>query len=231
MTPLISEFAKITADAETWHWFDTGNAPEIVEAAFDAELFALPYPRTAFVGVDTDGSKFCVALIAGENHVSVAGRYDTGSFAAYIEPFSYLNTDEGLRIYGGNGKEPPPRAHYMPVIALITRFVQSLRKPAIAYVPTAKKSLINSTRATKGKGPILFDWHTVSIAPAQIKREHQGGSHASPRLHDRRGHWRSLRSGKQVWVKNCKVGDASKGVVFKDYKVIDAVERKVRGEE
>lgn len=139
MTPLISEFAKITADAETWHWFDTGNAPEIVEAAFDAELFALPYPRTAFVGVDTDGSKFCVALIAGENHVAVAGRYDTGSFAAYIEPFSYLNTDEGLRIYGGNGKEPPPRAHYMPVIALITRFVQSLRKPAIAYVPTAKK--------------------------------------------------------------------------------------------
>lgn len=219
MTPLIAEFAKITADAETWHWFDAGNIPEIVEASIDDELFALPYPRTAFVGVDVDGSKFCVALIAGKDHVSVAGRYDTGPFASYIEPFSYINTDEGLRIYGGKDKEPPPRAHYMPVIALITRFVQSLRKPAVAYVPSAKKSLINSSRAAKGKGPLLFDWHTVSIAPAQAKREHQGGSHASPRLHERRGHWRIYPSGKRGWVKNCKVGNASRGVIFKDYKV------------
>lgn len=219
MTPLVAEFAKITADAETWHWFDAGNIPEIVEAAIDAELFALPYPRTTFVGVDTDGSKFCVALIAGENHVSVAGRYDTGSFAAHIEPFSYINTDEGLRIYGGKDKEPPPRAHYMLVIALITRFVQGLRKPSVAYVPTATKSLINSKRAAKGKGPLLFDWHTVFIAPTQAKREAQGGSHASPRMHDRRGHWRTYRSGKRGWVKNCKVGDASRGVIFKDYRV------------
>lgn len=220
MTPLIAEFAKITKDAETWHWFDAGNIPEIVEASIDDELFALPYPRTTFVGVDTDGSKFCVAMIAGENHVSVAGRYDTGPFAAHIEPFSYINTNEGLRIYGGQDKDPPPRTHYMPVIALITRFVQSLRKPSVAYVPTAKKSLINATRAAKGKGPLLFDWHTVCIAPPQTKHEHQGGSHASPRLHDRRGHWRTYRSGKRGWVKSCKVGNANRGVVFKDYKVM-----------
>ena len=39
-------------------------------------------------------------------------------------------------------------------------------------------------------------------------------------VHDRRGHWRTYPSGKRGWVKACKVGDASKGVVFKDYEVV-----------
>jgi hypothetical protein len=40
-------------------------------------------------------------------------------------------------------------------------------------------------------------------------------------LHDRRGHWRYIKkSNKQVWVLPCKIGDASKGAVFKDYKVM-----------
>lgn len=220
MTPLIREFAKITKDAENWTWFDCRNIPELLEARVDDELFAMPYPRTAFVGVDTDGSKFCVALIAGDNHVSVAGRYDTGKFPANIEPFSYINTDEGLRIYGGEGRQPPPREHYLPVIALITRFVQSLDTTQTAYLPTPKKSFLNAARASKGKPPVLFDWHTVEIVPKQAKNAPLGGTHASPRLHDRRGHWRTCKTGKKVWVKACKVGDASKGVVFKDYKVV-----------
>lgn len=220
MTPLITEFAKIANEPEKWHWFDVGNVPEIVEACVDDELFALPYPRTTFVGVDTDGSKFCVSLIAGDGHVSVAGRYDTGPFAAYIEPFSYINTDEGLKIYGGDNKPPPSRAHYMPLIALITRFVRSLDKTTVSYTPTAKKSFVNSKRIAKGKNPILFDWHTVKIEPAAKKQPDMGGTHATPRLHDRRGHWRNYPSGKRGWVKACKVGDASRGVVFKDYEVM-----------
>ena len=36
------------------------------------------------------------------------------------------------------------------------------------------------------------------------------------------GHKRNTPSGKRVWVKDCKVGDASRGVVFKDYKIKDA---------
>lgn len=222
MTPLITEFVKVTNDAEKWLWFDIGNVPELLElhTVMDEDLLTMPYPRTVFCGVDTDGSKFCVALIAGDNHVSVAGRYDTGPFSASIEPFSYINTDEGVRIYGGEGKDPPKREHYLPVIALICRFVESLdTSTQIAYSPTPKKSFLNTARAAKGKPPALFDWHTVEIAPRKPKGEPQGGTHASPRLHDRRGHWRTCKGGKKVWVKACKVGDASKGVVFKDYEV------------
>ena len=41
--------------------------------------------------------------------------------------------------------------------------------------------------------------------------------HASPRQHERRGHWRTYRSGKRVWVKNCVVGDPSLGHVKHAY--------------
>ena len=35
-----------------------------------------------------------------------------------------------------------------------------------------------------------------------------GGTHASPRWHIRRGHWRQLADGRRVFVRECEVGDA-----------------------
>lgn len=46
-----------------------------------------------------------------------------------------------------------------------------------------------------------------------------GSSHASPRVHMRRGHIRRLKN-KTVWVNQCIVGDKTKGVVVKDYNVV-----------
>jgi hypothetical protein len=41
------------------------------------------------------------------------------------------------------------------------------------------------------------------------------------REHHRRGHQRHLKSGKIVWVRDCVVGDRSKGVIVKEYKLGD----------
>jgi len=35
----------------------------------------------------------------------------------------------------------------------------------------------------------------------------------SPCMHDRRGHWRRLKSGKTVWVRNCVIGKPQNGVI------------------
>jgi hypothetical protein len=65
-----------------------------------------------------------------------------------------------------------------------------------------------------------IEYRTVIIEPIKpAKREHLGGTHASPRQHDRRGHMRRLPGGRQVWVKPCRVGDAALGTVFHDYEV------------
>jgi hypothetical protein len=39
------------------------------------------------------------------------------------------------------------------------------------------------------------------------------GVGVSPCMHDRRGHWRRLKSGKTVWVRNCVVGKPQNGVI------------------
>lgn len=218
MTPLITELIKVAPDPELYYWFDVGDLPLDSEFVADDEMFCLPYEKTVVVGRDSDGSKFMMSLIGGGDSVAVGGLLFVGPYPQDITPFSFVNTPEGVRVYGID-KEPPSKAQYLPVMAIIGTFLRGLQKPTQAHVPVARKSFINSKRAAKGKGAVLFDWHTVQIAPVTKKMPYQGGTHASPRLHDRRGHWRNMKSGKRVWVRNCKVGDASKGVVFKDYEV------------
>ena len=68
-----------------------------------------------------------------------------------------------------------------------------------------------------------WTWHQVEIVPERLVRapKPQGGSHASPRWHIRRGHWRQLADGRRVFVRACEVGDAERGRVLKDYLVGD----------
>ncbi len=77
---------------------------------------------------------------------------------------------------------------------------------------------INSKRIAKGKTP-LNDYTTVTIDVDRVRRdtERLGGSHASPRLHWRRGHKRHLPDEKTTWVRPCLVGDPFAGSVSHDY--------------
>jgi hypothetical protein len=80
---------------------------------------------------------------------------------------------------------------------------------------------INAHRAKKGRAP-LFSHHVVTIDPQRIVHEGGGGSgiaRSSPRLHWRRGHVRTLSSGKKIGIPPCIVGAAENGVVDKSYRI------------
>lgn len=64
-----------------------------------------------------------------------------------------------------------------------------------------------------------WTWHqiTIDVARARAKTLDLGGTHASPRWHIRRGHWRQLADGRRVFVSECQVGDPGRGGVVKDY--------------
>ena len=66
-----------------------------------------------------------------------------------------------------------------------------------------------------------WTWHQVAIDPARLRAasEPLGGSHASPRWHLRRGHWRPSPDGRRIFVRQCEVGDSARGGVVKDYAV------------
>lgn len=84
---------------------------------------------------------------------------------------------------------------------------------------------LNKKRQKQGKQP-FFSYKVLQLSEERREtgRDSAGGSHASPRMHLRRGHLRRLES-KVVWVRPAMVNAGSKaGVVLKDYAVQSKVE-------
>lgn len=89
-----------------------------------------------------------------------------------------------------------------------------------AEVSTSK--ILNQKRKKKGKQP-FFTYKVLEITDERkgTGKPGAGGSHASPRMHLRRGHLRRLDS-KTVWVRPAMVSAGSPaGVVAKDYAVTE----------
>lgn len=104
------------------------------------------------------------------------------------------------------------------ILGFVSAWYGSLSRRTEAYLPSVAQTFTNKRKIAQGKVP-SYDWTTVVIKAVEPKSAPKGGTHASPRQHDRRGHLRRLRTGKNVWVKPHKVGDPSLGVVFHDYKI------------
>ena len=89
----------------------------------------------------------------------------------------------------------------------------------VEMVKNQPPEALNKKRARTGKLPIL-EYKTLALkvtAPSQQQNQ-LGGTHASPRLHLRRGHVRRLQSGRRVWVQPCVVGSPH-GAIVKDYRI------------
>jgi len=72
------------------------------------------------------------------------------------------------------------------------------------------------------KGLPLYTYKTLHIKPNKTTIKNISkpiGTHASPRLHLRRGHIRKLPSGETTWVQSCMVGTKDNGIVEKEYVV------------
>ena len=141
------------------------------------------------------------------------GKYTT------FPPMVYLIEDGQIKYGPVDEGDDLPRDVAEIMLATMSKWLESMDTGCESYRPEVKQTFTNRRKIAQGKLP-TYDWHTVIIQPAKPRSESQGGTHASPRLHDRRGHIRRLKSGKNVWVKAHKVGDASKGYVFHDYQVM-----------
>lgn len=99
---------------------------------------------------------------------------------------------------------------------------------AIQQVNSFERTLIKSTKPvseihiSQQKVREFDFWELDLTKPKYEKRVHLGGTHASPREHTRRGHWRTCKSGKRVWVRSCVCGDPKKGRISKDYRLTAA---------
>lgn len=217
MTPLVCKAVKFTPEPETALWFDVGQMESALDTKVPAEfLMNLPSKRTGIVGLDTQGKDFALWLTKAKDSVTVGG-CSMWHGGKYFTPYAYVLTSDGFRIYQKN--EQISLEDVKPVHRMVLAVLIKLAKHTQGYRPTPKRTFINQKRQLKGKSAISFDWHTVEIEPPKLKNDYQGGTHASPRRHQVRGHWRTYKSGKRGWVNECWKGDATKGTVFKDYQI------------
>jgi hypothetical protein len=229
MTPLIREWVKAYStdggDPTDGFWFDISGA--LHNRNVDALNLTVSHARPPF--------ESCYVVCSGQKDrrshevlVTVDG----------IDPDDGIQVSAGVRIGTGTPKSlgdfiyaiqngqivlldnnMPKEQNVQMVMSMLALWYGALTQGGEAYQPVVKEGLTSKRLQAKGKSP-LFSWHTVKIEPPKPKQEHRGGTHATPRLHDRRGHLRRLANGNTCWVRACKVGDASKGVVFKDYEVM-----------
>lgn len=219
MTPLVREMVKMLTDVNLdptqMQWFDVTAAIKTHIGA-DPKRYLLhpaPYKNMMLVG-NTEQGDFMLSLLVEPDATVVTGWI--------MKPQGYKNL--GSFLFSEHNGEPKVGFLDKPIdqqdqnmmVGLIAMFYASLDNKVESYVPTIKNTFTNRRKIKEGKMP-TYDWHTVVIEPPKSKQEHQGGTHASPRRHQSRGHWRTYKSGKRGWVSECWKGDASKGTVFKDY--------------
>lgn len=82
----------------------------------------------------------------------------------------------------------------------------------------APEPKLQRARLKRGKKP-LFSYWVLELAQTERSESSGNGSHASPRLHLRRGHPRQYAPGKWTWVQPCAVGNKALGIVHKDYRL------------
>jgi hypothetical protein len=91
---------------------------------------------------------------------------------------------------------------------------------AYVSIPTPREIEVNQKKLRKNTSPVI-EFRLISITgkerPNIPSTTHE--THASPRQHWRRGHWRAYKSGKRAWVEPMLVGDEANGKIIKDYAV------------
>jgi hypothetical protein len=94
-----------------------------------------------------------------------------------------------------------------------------LASTSVTVAEEVVSEAINRKRLAVGKSP-LYSHTVVTINHNRLNRAGGGdGTHASPRLHWRRGHVRHYRSGAVSWIAPTLVGCADRGIVTHDYRV------------
>lgn len=112
-----------------------------------------------------------------------------------------------------NQVEGPVSIAWRQIIAICIALDAEVATSEVIRAPIS----LNKKRERKGKPP-LKDYHIVDLSRRHRVEGPSVGTHKSPRLHFRRGHWRHMGDYK-TWIKWTLVGDPNLGFIEKEYRI------------
>ena len=154
----------------------------------------------------------------------------TVAYAAYVEKYKIyvwtilpvISVNKVTGVYTYPKVMVVPYSDYADELGALFLFLKAL---SCANVKSTKMSPSVTGKANlKRNGYIPYDTYhvlTIDLNNSDVPgvEGNKCGTHASPREHLRRGHIRTLASGKTVWVNDTVVNKGAPNVVVKDYAV------------
>lgn len=228
--------------------FDLGDADNVTGMAKvgNGEFCRPPVPLTLFQMLNDNGRQLVFTLVK-EHESEERGKEWDGFLSFHVFLCDAISDrwchpreidvvyakkagDGGYGLYGNDGNGLPIEFSYdfdintregwiRSYVADLCFTFEVFSCANVVAIDHSPPKFINQQRVKKGKLP-FYSYKTLHITgQSKEKSENTCGTHASPRLHLRRGHIRRYSDGKKVWVTAHLVGDKSKGFVGKDYEV------------
>ena len=196
-------------------------------------MFALPFERSCY-SFQSDGYQYLVSCrIVGYEMQIIGTRSAKGYFTMSWGKMDLVRSAEkgqivtnGVNVWPPQETESAQRQAGVLCVYDARNFIAltcMMQADGVTTNCVAEPTALNRARARKGKRPI-HEIRTVHIKVGEKTFSPSGrshGSHASPRLHWRRGHIRRLQSGQVTTVRPCLVGDVSAGRVAHAGYVVD----------
>lgn len=197
--------------------FDQGDLPKLLcSVEVIPELTRMPFDTTWFEG--TASPSHIVGVLANrtpEGDVLLSGFVRDPDGWAFIWAAGGKEGDpDSFRLTATPETQAAATWAYRAVLA----FCSAINCTNVTREEHKPSEKLQRARAKRGKQP-LFSYWTLQLSGPRSSGERAGlgGSHASPRVHLRRGHPRQYAPGKWTWVQPCAVGDRAVGMVHKDY--------------
>ena len=194
-----------------------GDVPEI---DINPSLCRLPFPVCwfefgddegvpgAFLCFEQPGVLFRFALFVKIDRLWIFGGYMS---ASYAENGSRIS----IQCHIGNVQEFYELEAFM---GRLFAYLTALNCTNVRRVEHKPKPSSQSVRRALGRQPLFSTWTLeLDLSRAAPASAENGGTHASPRIHLRRGHARQYMPGKWCWVQPHVVGNKALGIVHKDY--------------
>lgn len=205
--------------------FDAGPYESMSTLKFIPELFHFPYAVTWVEGSMPNGVvSGCLCAETGDRTWDIA-LFEKSAGVAWVlvavnrfhllEPTDTSFVCESVVEFSDNGGFE--YCNQM-VTSNLSYFLMALNCTNVSRVKHDAPKFLNAERKKKGKQPIFSYW-TLHLPNDSGDSNELGGTHASPRVHLRRGHIRQYAPGKHTWVQACVVGSKELGIVTKDYRV------------
>lgn len=224
-----------TAEASRLVFGDNANY-KFAHASMTTPL-ELPFPNCVFE-FENKGAK---ALVRVKQHRIENKMYNNGKPVLLLTMFYKLGDDSGwvyhdvtLRVQHDNtgalqvmyvdpkraiptlakDKQKELKGQFNKYLSAILALLHGLENKKIVIVRPSGN--LHTAGEMKTENDVSVVWMS-----GVIKRptEHLGGTHASPREHERAGHWRTLQNGKRIRIKALTVNKGTKGKIEKTYRI------------